>query len=253
MTGPAAAPAKPSHEGAKYGHADSSVAEILKSTYTTDHFVFRFSEDKAALKNVFSTLEGNYVRVTRAFKIRPAGRLNVEIYPDIKTYHRRTFGENSQDWMVGNFDPDEKVLRITSPNNPGSYHKYRGVLLAAVHEFVHSVTLESRGGSRAGLPVWLDEGVSIYYEGPMDDGARKRIKEALAADKVPTIANLDENFMKYGGYAFSGTIAEFIIKKYGEQKLVEFVKDPAAYERIFSMPEKEFSEAWQKYLKNKYK
>ncbi|MDD2805917.1 MAG: peptidase MA family metallohydrolase [Elusimicrobiales bacterium] len=250
---PAPVPEKVSHEGAKYGHADSTVVEILKSTYPTEHFVFHFAEDKAALKDVFSVLEKAYGRVTKAFRLRPAGRLNVEIYPDIRTYHKRTFGENSQEWMVGNFDPDETVLRITSPNHPGTYHKYKDIMRVAVHEFVHSVTLSYRGGSRAGLPVWLDEGVAIYYQGPMDDGAAKRVKEAVAAGKVPTLAELDDNFMKYGGYAFSGTIVEFIVKNYGETKLMEFIKEPAAGERIFSVSEKEFGDAWRKYLNGNYK
>lgn len=250
---PAPVPEKVPHEGARYGHADSSVAEILKSTYATEHFLFHFAEDKAALEDVFSVLEKAYGRVARVFKLRPAGRLNVEIYPDIKTYHKRTFGEYSQDWAIANFDPDENVVRIASPDHPGSYHTYKSVLRASVHEFVHSVTFAYRGGSRAGLPVWLDEGVAIYYAGPVDDGAAKRIKEAVAADKVPTLSELDENFMKYGGYAFSRTIVEFIVKKYGEEKLMEFVKEPAAGERIFSTSEKELGDAWLKYLNRKYK
>ncbi|MCX5785150.1 MAG: peptidase MA family metallohydrolase [Elusimicrobia bacterium] len=241
-----------SHEGAKYGHADSSVAEILKSTYTTEHFNFYFAEDKAALQDMFAALENNYARVTKSFKIHPANRLKVEIYPDIRSYHRRTFGENSQDWMVGNFDPDERVLRIASPNHPGSYHKYKDVVRAAVHEFVHSVTFEYRNWSRDGLPAWLDEGLAVYYEGPLGKNDKKRIKEAVAANKVPTISNMHENFLKYGGYTFSCTVVDFILKKYGSGKLLEFIKDPAAYERIFAMPENEFSDAWHKYLKEKY-
>jgi hypothetical protein len=245
--------ARPSHEGAKYGHADGSVAEILVSTYTTQHFVFHFAEDKAALADVFSTLEENYARVTKAFGARPAGRLKVEIYPDIRTYHKRTFGENSPDWAVGNFDPDELTLRMTSPNQPGSYHKHNDVLRAAVHEFVHSVTFAYRGGTRAGLPVWLDEGISMYYEGPMDGGTRKRVMEGVAAGKLPSIADMDADFLKSGGYAFSPTVVEFIVKKYGEKKFMKFVKDPASCERVLGITQAGLNDAWQAYLKETYK
>jgi hypothetical protein len=106
------AQSNPAHAGPRYGHADSSVASVLKSTYTTEHFVFYFAEDQDALKDVFAVLEDNYARVTGSFKMHPAGRLKVEIYPDIRSYHRRTFGEGSPDWMAGNYDPDERTLRI---------------------------------------------------------------------------------------------------------------------------------------------
>ncbi|MBI5744025.1 MAG: DUF1697 domain-containing protein [Elusimicrobia bacterium] len=240
------------HAGPRYGHADSSVADILVSSYTAGHFVFNFAENKDALDGVFSALEDNYGRITGAFKIKPANRLKVEIYPDIKSYHRRTFGEGAADWMVGNFDPDERTLRFTSPNKPGPYHKYQDMLRTAVHEFTHSVVLEYRNWDRTGLPVWLDEGVAVYYSGQLKE-SEKRIKEGVAANKVPTITEMGENFMKSGGYAFSGTVVEFILKKYGEAKLREFVKEPSSYGQTFSMTENEFNGAWQKYVKKKYR
>lgn len=243
----------PSHEGAQYGHADSSVAQILVSTHATEHFDFRFAESEAALTGLFSVLEANYARVAGVFNIQSAEKLKVEIYPDIKKYHQRTFGPKSQDWMIGNFDPDENVLRIASPNNPGSYHKYDSVLRAAVHEFAHSVVHRFLGGNSNGVPVWLGEGTAIYYEGPPEASAIKEIKNAIGAGKVPTIANLNENFLKYGGYAFSGTIVEYIIEKHGPEKFRAFLKDPSSYERAFSMSEKKFSDKWRKYLIAKYR
>lgn len=249
-----AAPAGPavSHDGPGYGHADSSAAGILVSSHATEHFVFHFAEDEAALDGAFTALEDSYPRITGAFNMKPANRLKVEIYPDMISYHRRTFGERSAHWMVGNFDPDERTLRLTSPNHPGPYHKYEDMLRTAVHEFAHSVVLEYRNWARAGLPVWLDEGVAIYYSGQLE-GSEKRIKEAVAANKVPTISDMEENFMKSGGYAFSGTVVDFVLRKYGEGKLREFVTDPASCGRIFSTTESDFNDAWQKYLKKKYR
>lgn len=239
------------HAGAKYGHADSSVGKMLANTLVTRHFVFRFAEKPAALKDLFSTLEKNYARITAVFAPLP-GRLSVEVYPDIGSYHKRTFGAGSPDWLVGNFDPDENVLRLASPDHPGSYHDRAGVLEAAVHEFAHAVTFNYRGRTREGLPVWLDEGVSVYFEGPLGKGTRERIGKAAASGSLPSLAELDKDFVGHSGYTFSGTVVEFILKRYGAGKLRLFVKDPSAYRAIFGLSQEEFGSAWHRYLKAEY-
>lgn len=250
FSGATAGAAEP-HEGAKWGHADASVAAVLTETRGTKHFDFRFAGDETGLKDLFSCMEGAYKRVSKVLAPLPA-RLRVEIYPDINLYHKRTFGENSAGWMVGNFDPDENVIRMTSPASPGPYHTPGDMLVTAAHEFTHAMTFHFRGGTREGLPVWLDEGVAIYYSGQLDERARKRVRKALAENKVPDIAQLQENFMIYDGYTFAGTIVEFIADEYGAKKLREFIMDPAGQERIFGLSPAALNAAWRKRLAAKY-
>ncbi len=236
-----------------YGHGDDSAAAVLQSNYTTEHFIFHFSEDKSALGELFAALENNYSKITKAFGINPANKVKVEIYPDIKLYHRRTFGENSPDWMVGNFDPDNNVVRMVSPNNPGSYHDYKSVVEIAAHEFAHCVTFEYRSRNNKNLPNWLNEGLSLYYADQFVENDKKRVKEAVASNDIPALSDLKDDFVKYHGYTFSYTVVDFIIKKYGEKKLMEFVKNPDSYGKIFSMSKKKFNAEWQAYLKEEYK
>lgn len=221
----------------------------LNNTYKTQHFVFYFSEDKGALENVFTTLENNYPRIIKSFKANLVNKLQVEIYPDIASYHKRTGA--TEDWMVGNYDSNDKTLRMVSPNHPGSVHNYHSIILVAVHEFVHYVTFEYSQHENE-MPIWLSEGLAVYYSNQFDED-KKSIETLIALNQIPTLYSLENDFPNNNGYTFSGSVIDFIIKKFGEEKLMEFVKEPISYEKVFSMSKKDLSEKWQQYLKEEYK
>lgn len=237
----------------RMGSRDPSAASALTKSRATEHFEFRFAEDEEALRDVFANLEQGYARITKAFGLTLPEKVKVEIYPDLKLYHIRTFGEQTPDWAVGNFDPVDRVLRMVSPNNPGPVHSRRSVLGIATHEFAHCVILAHRGWSRKGLPNWLDEGTAEYYSDDFSQSDRKAVQDAVKADRIPSLADLEKDFAKRSGYAFSYTIADFIVSTFGEDRLPAFLKDPSAYEGAFSMSRDEFEAAWQGHLRKKFK
>jgi len=239
------------------GENDPSVASLLNQSYKTKHFVFYFAEKKPSLENVFNILGKNYARLTRIFGISFKKRIRVEIYPNIRLYHQRTFGINTPDWAVGNFDPRDKTLRMVSPNHPGSYHSSRSVVKIAVHEFVHCVVFKYRDDSRKGLPTWLDEGTADYYSDGFSKKGREVVEDAVGAGKIPSLSDIESDFLKNNGYPFAYTLVDFIVKKFGQKRLLDFIKDspsndPASYERHFSMTKEAFNSAWRQFLKETY-
>ncbi|MDD5657437.1 MAG: hypothetical protein PHF00_09320 [Elusimicrobia bacterium] len=237
----------------RFNSQDSSVASVLTNAHATAHFDFSFAEDRASLRDVFAALEGSYARVTGEFKTSLPEKVRVEIYPDLKLYHRRTFGESAPDWAVGNFDPVDKTLRMVSTNHPGPAHSRKSVLKIAVHEFVHCVILHFRGGSRDGLPNWLDEGTAEYFSNGFSKSERKAVFKAVSSGRLPSLAELERDFVKSDGHTFSYTIVDFIVARFGRDALLALLKDPAACQAALSMTKAEFEAAWQRRLTEEFK
>jgi hypothetical protein len=47
-----------------------------------------------------------------------------------------------------------------------------------------------------------------------------------------------------GGYKFSHSIVDFIVKKYGYDKLVTLIKTPTDFEKVLGITKDEFQKQW---------
>lgn len=144
----------------------------------------------------------------------------VENTPDIYLVGSRSdfdilSGYNTEDWVVGRALSYNKLL-LLSPDSyeKESRHKYSDQEYFSLlkHELSHLFYVIFSQGKG---PVWLDEGFAIYTSNQLS--TKERPKEF-------------KNFLKYYSredenvYSESGFVVEGLINKYGNEKVMIFLK-----------------------------
>ena len=220
----------------------------------SQHFdLYSTKSDIKVLDSLAITLENNYSRITNHLGIQIDKKINVKIFPDIKTYHVAINQPDAPDWVVGSLTEEE--IMMVSPLNPGSVHTYKSLMQIVVHEFVHIAVYYARGDKgMTELPRWLNEGYAQYEAGQINEYIRKSAKSSLIKKVPPTLSQMDTvSAIKFGymnGYALSVTIVEFLVNTYGIDKLVLLIKEPKNIETIYGLSKDALEKQWIQYLKH---
>lgn len=95
---------------------------------------------------------------------------------------------------------------------------------AVIHELTHLVTNQMTNNPYSGIPVWLNEGLSMYAEGPLDSTFVTVFNLALASKMLISVRTLDSPFsadstIAYLSYAESYYLVKFLVDRYGQAKL----------------------------------
>lgn len=230
-------------------------SDSLSLAKESQHFRFySTSGDIKVLDTLAKTLENNYSRITNQLGIQIDKKINVKIYPDIKTYHLAINYPDAPDWCVGGMMNGEELMMV-SPLNPGSIHTYESLMQVIVHEFAHIAVSYARGDKGfTGLPRWLAEGYAQYEAGQINDRIRNMAESNLTGMTPPTWTQLatvsDIEFGNMNGYALSVTIVEFLVVTYGIDKLVLLIKEPENIETIYGLPRYTLEKQWIQYLRH---
>lgn len=228
-------------------------ADTTELRKETEHFQFYCAEsDAECLKDLAETLEGNYSRITSDLNADLGFKVKVYLYKDINTFHKAIGQIDAPDWVVGAAFGND--IQMVSPLRPGRIHNYDSLIKVVVHEFTH-VVIKNISSPEVIIPQWLNEGVATYEAKQTDQ--LYGIGKLIRLDRIPSIETLESN-SSYDAmsdnklYQFSYTLAEFIINKYGIEKLNNFIRSPSDYSGILGVDNNDFEQAWKDYLKVKY-
>lgn len=226
--------------------------DSLNLAKESQHFVFYSTHnDIEVLDSLAITLENNYSRITNRLGIQIDKKINVKIFPNVKAFHVAINYPDAPDWVVGSSNGNE--LMMVSPLNPGSVHTYASLMQVIVHEFVHIAVSYARGDKGwTTLPRWLSDGYAQYEAGQIDEHTRRSVKSSILEKAPPTWTQLNTaSAMEFGnmnGYGFSATIVEFLIVKYGIDKLVLLIKEPENIETIYGLSKDTLEKQWIQYI-----
>ncbi len=90
------------------------------------------------------------------------------------------------------------------------------------HWITHQLTFNNYG---AGLPVWLEEGLATYGEGPLTPGRVSLLSQAVQSNNLISVRSLSSPFSAITSvaelsYTESYSIVNFLIQTYGKDKMV---------------------------------
>lgn len=197
-------------------------------------------------------LESRYEVITKNLNAEICGKTRVKICSDSDELQDALGLDGAPLWIRGGVTGDTIV--IASPINPPKGSNFYNVLNTVVHEFVHVIINEINDNT----PRWLNEGVASF-EGKdnSEDWIKKTIKKALEENNLPKLKDLDtgDDFRKFfdiDGYQYSYTIIEFIVNKFGYEKLHNLLEEPHNFQGVFNMSEDEFESKWGEFLKENY-
>lgn len=128
------------------------------------------------------------------------------------------YGKETESWLVAWAEGKTIFLLEKESYEKESTHKYseEKYLRLLKHELSHLFYRSVAGSDK---PRWLNEGVSVYLSGQLEESS-----------KVTTLSKFLNYFEKSGEYAECGTAVKFLVETYGKEKLVELLKELRASE-----------------------
>ncbi|MDP2744831.1 MAG: peptidase MA family metallohydrolase [Dehalococcoidia bacterium] len=96
---------------------------------------------------------------------------------------------------------------------------------AIAHEITHLLVGQVTFSPYADLPIWLNEGLAMYGEGPLEQGYASLLQQAISQKTLISVRSLSAPFstdprLALLSYAQSEALVEFLLTKYGRDKLL---------------------------------
>ena len=228
--------------------------------YKSPHFeVYYYPEFEQHLGRLVSYLESAYQHV--------ASELKHEIQSTIPVVFYKTHSEFEQTNLFPDFLP-EGVQAFTEPIRnrmvipvDGPPDRLQGLI---THELTHvfQFDLIPRGVVSRGIPLWVDEGLADYLRGEWDSHDLMTVRDAALNDQIPRMSKLEQA----GGrtdYNLGHATYDFMAARFGKEGIRQFIytlrksiigtSENSIYQQAFKMTPKEFDEAFEKWIKERFK
>ena len=132
----------------------------------------------------------------------------------------------------------------------------RAIAHELAHLVIHQVTLNPYGD----LPTWLNEGLAMYAEGPLEPELVALLNEAAAENKLISVRSLSSPFSAHAeeavlSYAQSYSLVDFLISAYGPDKMLELLntfREGSSYDgalnRVYGFDMDGLNTLWRDYI-----
>jgi hypothetical protein len=232
--------------------------------YTTDHFeIYYYPELQQHLQRISSYAESAYQQVSADLKHDLPFKVPMILFKTHSEFEEENVIPGEAGEGVGAFaEPtrDRMLLPIDAPPD---------LLYGLItHELTHIFEFDIIPQSliRRNEPLWVNEGLSDYERGIWEPLDLMQVRDAAVSDTVPKMSELDG----YGGngapsrliYNLGHAVFEFIEAKYGKEGIRQFLFSlrksvigggEDAYEEALKMKKDEFDQAFDRYLKDRFK
>ena len=124
------------------------------------------------------------------------------------------------------------------------------------HLVIHQVTLNPYND----LPTWLDEGLAMHSEGPLEPVFAGYLNGAIAEGRLISVQSLASPFSAYAGeaalsYAQSYSLVEFLVMSYGQERMFELLNTfregstyDGALEKVYGFDMDGLDALWQQWV-----
>ncbi len=136
---------------------------------------------------------------------------------------------------------------------------------AIVHELAHLVTYQMTSNAYNSIPIWLNEGISMYAEGELENNYEYYLESAALTGTLISVQTLCSPFssfsdQSYLSYAESYSLVEFLIENYGHENIYELLsifKKGSTYDdallHVYGFDTDGLNDIWQDYITNEYR
>ena len=201
------------------------------TTLTNRDFLVRMSSHEAGLygDQVLDLLNRERTNLCAKYEMELKRPTIVEIFAEQKDFAVRTFGMPGNPGYLG-----VCFGSVVTANSPAVQHghpvNWQAVLY---HEFCHVITLQM---TKNKMPRWLSEGISVYEEGQQNPAWGQRMtpkyREMILGDELTPVSKLSGAFLDpksemhlQFAYYESSLVVEFLVQKYGIEKLKAILRD----------------------------
>ena len=230
--------------------------------YETDHFeIYYYTEVEKHLERIASYAESAYQQVSSDLRHDLSGKVPMVLFKTHSEFEQQNVVPGAAQEGVGAFVEPVRGRMVLPLDDPPD--RLYGLI---VHELTHSFENDiiPQGLIRNSVPLWVYEGLSDYMRADWVPADLMIVRDAAIADIVPKMSKLEG----YGGapgrliYNLGHAVFEFIESRWGKEGIRQFLFSlrksvigggEDAYEEAFRMTPEEFDQAFDRYLKDRFK
>src|SRR5215471_14565272 len=232
--------------------------------YPTDHFeIYFYPEVQPHLERIAGYAESAYQQISADLKHDLSFKVQLILFKTHSEFEQENIDPGAAQEGVGAFaEPGQK--RIVAPIDDPPDRLYGLIVHELTHQFEFDII--PQGLIRRSVPLWVNEGLSDYERGQWEPLDLMAVRDAAIADIIPKMSEL-EGYGGNGGpsrliYNLGHAVFEFIEAKFGKEGVRQFLFSlrksvigggEDAYEEALRMKKDEFDEAFDRYLKDRFK
>src|SRR5919201_4131443 len=231
--------------------------------YTTDHFeIYYYPEMERHLERIAAYAESAYQKVSADLKHDLSFKVPLILFKTHSEFEQENVAPGEAQEGVGAFaEPLEHRMLMPIDDPPDLLY---GLI---VHELTHHFEFDIIPQSliRRSVPLWVNEGLSDYERGLWSPIDLMTVRDAAVSDIVPKMSDLEG----YGNsssprliYNLGHAGFEYIEAKFGKEGIRQYLFSlrksvigggEDAYEEALKMKKDEFDQAFERYLKDRFK
>jgi len=232
--------------------------------YTTDHFeIYYYPEMQQHIERVAGYAESAYQQISADLKHDLSFKVQLMLFKTHSEFEQQNVAPGEATEGVGAFaEPlrNRMLLPIDAPPD-----QLYGLI---VHELTHQFEFDIIPQSliRRNVPLWVNEGLSEYERAQWTPMDLMMVRDAAVADIVPKMSETEAygpyNSPRFVPYNLGHAVFEFIEAKFGKEGIRQFMfalrksvigGGEDAYEEALRMKKDEFDQAFDRYLKDRFK
>jgi hypothetical protein len=233
--------------------------------YTTDHFeIYYYPEIEKHLERVAGYAESAYQHVSADLKHDLSSKIQLVLFKTHSEFEQQNVAPGAAQEGVGAFaEPYRQRMLMPIDDPPDNLY---GLI---THELTHQFQFDiiPQGLIRQNVPLWVNEGGAEFERGQWDPLDLMMIRDAAVSDVVPKMSKTDGYGNNPGNarlvpYDLGHAVYEFIEAKFGVEGVRQFLfalrksvigGGEDAYEEALRMKPEEFDQAFERYLKERFK
>jgi hypothetical protein len=231
--------------------------------YETDHFeIYYYTDLEKHLERIASYAESAYQQVSSDLRHDLSSKVQMVLFKTHSEFEQQNVLPGQAQEGVGAFVESFRGRMLLPIDDPPD--RLYGLI---VHELTHSFENDIIPVPliRNTVPLWVHEGLSDYERADWVPLDLMSVRDAAVADIVPRMSEMQ-------GYGTSGNVRlvynlghalfEFIEARFGKEGIRQFLFSlrksvigggEDAYEEAFRMTPEEFDQAFERYLKDRFK
>jgi hypothetical protein len=231
--------------------------------YTTDHFeIYYYPALQQHLERIAGYAESAYQQISADLKHDLPYKVPMILFKTHSEFEQQNVAPGGSQEGVGAFaEPMQHRMLLPIDDPPDQLY---GLI---THELTHQFEFDIIPTTliRRSVPLWVNEGLSDYERGQWSSSDLMQVRDAAIADIVPKMSEM-EGYGNSGNvllvYNLGHAVFEFIEAKFGKEGVRQFLFSlrksvigggEDAYEEALRMKKEEFDEAFDRYLKDRFK
>lgn len=143
--------------------------------------------------------------------------IDIYVYPNYDDLREAILYESS--WVGGQAFSEHNIVILGSSGGNEEWDK-----ATVVHELTHVLVGHLTFSCLGYVPQWLEEGLAVFSEGPLDPQFQEPLNQAIQDDTLLTIRSISGAFAEAQNkvdlsYGQSYSIVNFLIETYGQAKM----------------------------------